>query len=285
MAHIWGETVSNIKRSGLVGLLSIIIVALTTMVFSILLVITNYIYTELDVLKESPFIVVFLNDGLDRIARENIQKKIESLPQVNSARYVSKEEALRRTIKIFADRKEILGGLEEINPLPSSFEVEINPQFLDSVKEVAEIFKGLPGVEDVQYAAEASMFVKSMEAIIIIIGSVLGLASIIIICFSIMLTAYVRRDEIRIMRLIGSTGSFIRLPLLLEGMVQGMTGSALGLLILYGLLNAYGTFNLLIMNISPFSFLTLKQIIMVVGLGTFIGFIGGAIPLRRLIKI
>lgn len=285
MAYIWRETFSNIKHSGLVGVLSILIVALTMMVFNILLILANHLHSELDFLKKSPFVVAFLEDGLSDSNKREIQSKIENLPEVSSVRYVSKEDALRRLNEMLSGRKEVLEGLESINPLPSSFEIEIDSQFLDSVKDIAETIRKFPGVEDVQHAEEAGRLVMGVEATYYLISSILGLASVVIIFFSIMITAYMRRDEIKIMRLVGSTGSFIRLPLLLQGVIQGLIGSVLGLAALYGLFNMYSTFSLLFADADPTSFLPPKQIALVIGTGMFIGFLGGVIPLRKYIKI
>lgn len=279
MAYIWRETFSNIKYSGLIGVLSIIVIILTAMVLSALLMIANYIHQELNIMKQSPLVVVFLKDGLEDSAREDMEKKIKSLPQVDSTRYISKADALRKTREMFAGREQILEGLEDMNPLPSSFEVELKTEFLNNAKEIVEQLSALPGVDDIQYAEKTSELVRKIETSLIFIGSILGLASIVIVCFSIMLTTYLRRDEIRIMRLVGATELFIRMPLLLQGIMQGFMGSIAGLGILYGLLS------LLSMKIGHISFLPLRHIALVIGVGTFMGFVGGAIPLRRLIRI
>lgn len=279
MAHIWRETFSNIRCSGLIGLLSITVVVLTAMVLSALLIIGNYIHVELNVMKKSSLVVAFLKDGLSSPARQEIRNSIESIPQVRSTKYVSKADALKKIREMFTGHAEVLEGLEDMNPLPSSFEIELKPQFLNSAKELAEKLNGIQGVEDIQYAEKTSEFVKRIEKSLIFFGSILGLASIIIVCFSIMLTTYIRREEIRIMRLVGATEPFIRIPLLLQGVLQGFIGSAIGLAVLYGLLNLLKTWT------GPISFLPLNQVILVAALGMFMGFIAGAIPLRRLIKI
>lgn len=230
-------------------------------------------------MKESPLMVAFLKDGLSDSARQQLRKSIEGIPQVHSIEYVSKADALQKTREMFAGHTEVLEGLEDMNPLPSSFEIELKPQFLNSAKELAEKLSKIQGVEDTQYAEKTSEFVKKIEKSLIFFGSILGLASIIIVCFSIMLTTYIRREEIRIMRLVGATEPFIRIPLLLQGVLQGFIGSAIGLAVLYGLLNLLETWT------GPISFLPLDQVILVVALGMSMGFIAGAIPLRRLIKI
>ena len=284
MAYTWQETFSNIRHSGIIGFLSIIIVALTMMLFSLLLVITNYLNTQLDTLKKSPFVVAFLDDDLTDARRKEIQNKISSLSQVSSVKYVSKEDALSRTKEMFGNRSEVLDGLENSNPLPSSLEIEITDDSLTSVREFAEKISKFDGIEDVQHAGEASEFIKSAEMIIILIFTIMSLSSIIIIFFSIAITTYVRREEIKIMRLVGGSNAFIRIPLLLQGILEGLFGSVLGVSILYGLFNLYGMFNLVVLNINIEKFLSLEQMAMVVGTGAFIGLIGGAVPLRKFIN-
>jgi cell division transport system permease protein len=284
MAYTWRETFSNIRHSGIIGFLSIIIVALTMMLFSLLLVITNYLNTQLDTLKKSPFVVAFLDDDLTDARRKEIQNKISSLSQVNSVKYVSKEDALNRTKEMFGNQSEVLDGLENSNPLPSSLEIEMTDDSLTSVREFAEKISKFDGIEGVQHAGEASEFIKSAEMIIVLIFTIMSLSSIIIIFFSIAITTYVRREEIKIMRLVGGSNAFIRIPLLLQGILEGLFGSILGVSILYGLFNLYGMFNLAVLNINIEEFLSLEQMAMVVGTGAFIGLIGGAVPLRKFIK-
>jgi cell division transport system permease protein len=281
MAYTWRETFSNIRHSGIIGFLSIIIVALTMMLFSLLLVITNYLNTQLDTLKKSPFVVAFLDDDLTDARRKEIQNKISSLSQVNSVKYVSKEDALNRTKEMFGNQSEVLDGLENSNPLPSSLEIEMTDDSLTSVREFAEKISKFDGIEGVQHASE---FIKSAEMIIVLIFTIMSLSSIIIIFFSIAITTYVRREEIKIMRLVGGSNAFIRIPLLLQGILEGLFGSILGVSILYGLFNLYGMFNLAVLNINIEEFLSLEQMAMVVGTGAFIGLIGGAVPLRKFIK-
>ncbi len=185
MAYIWRETFSNIKYSGLIGVLSIVVIILTAMLLSALLMIANYIHQELNIMKQSPLVVVFLKDGLEDSAREDMEKKIRNLPQVSTTRYISKQEALRKTKEMFAGREQILEGLEDMNPLPSSFEIELKTEVMNNAKEIVEQLNALQGVDDIQYAEKTSELVRKIETSLIFIGSILGLASIVIVCFSI----------------------------------------------------------------------------------------------------
>jgi len=284
MAYVCRETFLNMRHSGVIGVLSIIIVALTMMTLSLLIIITNYLNTQIILLKQSPFVVAFLDDGIDEEQIKAIQDKIVGLPQVSSIRYISKEDALMRTREMFKDRREVLDGLDAMNPLPKSFEIDINNEFLNDVKDFSATIRKIDGIEDVQHAGEASKFIKSTEFVIIIIFAIMSLSSIIIIVFSIAITTYMRREEIRIFRLVGSTSAFIRIPLLMQGILEGLIGSILAVSILYGLFNLYGMFNLVILDISVERFLSLKQMGIVIGTGAVMGLLGGAFPLSKFIK-
>jgi cell division transport system permease protein len=94
-----------------------------------------------------------------------------------------------------------------------------------------------------------------------------------------------RRDEIKIMRLVGSSHAFIRIPLLMQGLIEGLLGSILGVSVIYGLFNLYDMLNLMILDLNLESFLSYKQMAAIVAVGTFLGFMGGALPLRKFIKV
>ena len=83
-------------------------------------------------------------------------------------------------------------------------------------------------VEDVKYEQEASEFIRRLEMVLLGLGGLMGGASVIIVCFSIMLTAYFRREEIRVMRLVGATYWYIRVPLIAQGVFLGFIGSLSG---------------------------------------------------------
>jgi len=116
----------------------------------------------------------------------------------------------------------------------------IAPQHRSSqaVKRWAERLKSVPGVTHVEYSQDwidnVATLIRYFELAAIAVGTVLAIASIAIIASTIRLTLYARRDEIEIMRLIGATGAFIKIPYVLEGAVLGAIGGALSLALLKG---------------------------------------------------
>jgi cell division transport system permease protein len=154
---------------------------------------------------------------------------------------VSKEQALNEFRRQFPAEDYLLDGLGD-NPLPASLVIGLAPAYRSSayVKQWAEHLKNFPGVAHVQYSREwldnVSTLLSYLELAAAAVGIVLSVASVTIIANTIRLTLYARRDEIEIMRLIGATGAFIKVPYVIEGALLGMLGAVLSIGLLKGML-------------------------------------------------
>ncbi len=279
--YLLEEAISNLKHGGFVNILSTIIVTLTVMIVSVLLLVGNYVHGEVEQLKGEPAVIAFLDDYLDDSSAQQLRSQIEKLEHVDSVTYVSKAEALQRSQIVFGEQTDIIEGFQDINPLPASLEIRVMPDALDAaiIAEIKQKVESYEGVEEVSNEQQHSDFIHKIEVVVTGLAVLLGGASIVIVCFSIMLTAYFRREEIRIMKLVGATYWFIRIPLILQGVVLGMTGSILGLSLFYGI------FHLFTVQFGPASFLQVKQILFILLMGIFLGFIAGMMPLRKYIDV
>ena len=143
------------------------------------------------------------------------------------------------------------------------------------VERLAEEVATYPGIEQVKYERSGTAFIRKAQFVLIGLSLLLGSASVVIVCFSIMLTVYFRREELRVMRLVGATYWYVRFPLLVTGGILGLLGSSLGLLAFYGL------FQLLLSQLGNVSFLSPLWIALILGFGCLIGLLGGAVPVRR----
>lgn len=183
-------------------------------------------------------VVGFLKDGINSEELARLKVSLKGLKEVDSFRYVSKEEALSSFRKESSHDEDILSGLSQ-NPLPASFEIRVKEGFL-SEREIAALvakLKSFVAFEDVRYSPE---WVKRFGALLsllrtvgILVAALVLTGTVLIVTSTIKLAAYARQEEIEIMRLVGATNLFIRGPFLIEGMVQGLTGAALSLGILY----------------------------------------------------
>jgi cell division transport system permease protein len=181
---------------------------------------------------------IYLQDGINKDTKDKIESFIQSQPAAEIRRYISKEAALRDFRRALGPQAGLLEGLPD-NPLPASFEVvfkDVADKKPDAQKIKKELEK-IDGVDEVQYSEE---WLKRFEALInmvrlvgFIMGGLLCMGVLFIVTNTIKLTIYSRKDEIEIMKLVGATDWFVKIPYLLEGMIQGILGGVLALLTLF----------------------------------------------------
>jgi len=280
--HLLDETLSNIRHSGFVSLLSVVIIAFTIAITSALVLVGNYLKQEVEDLKDEPAIIAFLKDSLDDSAGKELQSRIQADRRIASVTYVSKAEALTRTKKAFGELGEIImQGFEDINPLPASLEVHLEADFLNRevLKQLVAQIQSFPEVEDVTYEQFSSDFIRKAELVILGFSGLMGGASVIIVSFSIMLTTYFRRQEIQVVRLIGATRWYIRIPLILQGIFLGFTGS------LSGVVCFYIIFRLFTPRLGELEFLPFNQLIFILLGGVLLGLLGSVLPVHKYLNV
>jgi cell division transport system permease protein len=184
--------------------------------------------------KNKASIVVYLEDRLntDTVQREDFIKKIKLLPQVESTRFVSKNDAWNIFESLYG--KEMLESIDE-NPLPPSVEITLKNISLNTVEiDLLESeLNQMNGVDGIQYSREWLTYLKKFQVRFIIITFVIGLILLMVLNFmianTIKLTIYARKDLITNMHYVGATGFYIKTPFILEGILQGMIGSLMSL--------------------------------------------------------
>jgi len=276
------ESVSNIRHGGIVSLLSIIIITLTVIILSNLTIIRNYLHKEIKTLKADAPIIAFLEDNLDIEILNKLRIDLQRANEISNITYISKETALKKSQETFGKYSQaIMDGFADINPLPASFEIHLNEPILDpnSLPDIANWVGSLAGIEDVTYEQYSSNFVNKTETVILIFSILMGGSSIVIVSFSIMLTVYFRREEIKILRMVGAGHLYIILPLISQGIFLGFIGSILGLL------GIYLIFYLLSQQIGDIEFMTSTQFLAIILIGTLLGFIGSLLPIKRYMEV
>ena len=239
LIHFVREAVANIRLNRTTTLIAVATTAFTLACFGVFLLLYLNLRSMATSLQSDFKIVVYVKDGTPPPGVTELQSLLKADPGVQALAYVSKEQALEDFRAQFPEESHLLAGLGE-NPLPASFIVTLAPsqRSPDAVRRWAERVKSAPGVEQVQYSRDwidnLTTIVGYLELAAVGIGTVLSAASVTIIASTIRLTLYARRDEIEIMRLIGATAGFIKIPYLIEGTMLGAMGSAVSLLMLRG---------------------------------------------------
>ena len=219
-----------------------------------------------------------------------VEQLMAAHAQLSRRRFVSREEALQRFRTYFANVSDLVGQVGE-NPFPPSFEIEVNPAYVQSraFDQHMNALRRAPGVEQVQFDWEWLARLRRLVGIInivgIIAGGILAVAAAFTIANVIRLTMMLYREEINIMRLVGATERIIRGPILVEGVLQVTIGGIAAAALLYG------AFTLARHTLPPTSsllwgflfstFLPWPKIAALVGGGMFAGWVGSWLSVRE----
>jgi cell division transport system permease protein len=184
--------------------------------------------------QEGVHIIAWLNDaGRDGVAADAHQKllaEVRSWDEVQSASYVDKTQAYAEYQRIFANDPDMLEILDNPTVLPASIRIELKD--INQYQAVAFRLQQQPQVVlKVSSAAAEIEQISALSRVVRFLGIgmsiVLGASAVILIANTIRLAIYARRDEVSIMKLVGASNWFIRVPFLLEGLIEGLVGAGL----------------------------------------------------------
>ncbi len=238
-------------------------------------------------------VIVYLERNTDGEHAQKIEEQLKESPLFSRIQYVSSEEALERFGEKFPELQNIILNLN-MNPFPPSFEMAIEDRNVssDAIQTFIQNLRESEGVEDVQFSREWVEKVQSVSRLIKAIGFFLGgilvLASFFIISNVIKLNVFARKDEIEILRLVGATNAFIRVPFLAEGVVLGILGGIVSLLFLLILINIFpvylGSSLGALQDLISFRYLSVTQCLLLIAGGAIIGCLGSFSSMARFLR-
>jgi len=229
------EALTASRRAPLLSALGVITIAFSLFAFGLFGLVAINIRKALDQVEERVEVRAFVSDSTDIESVAAAMKDIGEFPEVNRVDYVSKEQALERARKEMGEFADVF----EAGVLPASIEVHLRPGQRSPalVRSVADRIKTYHFIDDVRYGEEWVEKLYRMRNIATVAGIALGVAfaavAVIIIGATIRMTVLARAKEITIMRLVGATDMFIRLPFLIDGLVKGVFGGLLALLFVW----------------------------------------------------
>jgi cell division transport system permease protein len=225
----------------LIIILTLIIISL----FSFMALIVNKTATSL---RERVDLVAYLKDSNSEEQIKALREIIESHPEVEGITYVSKKDALERWQSRYSSDENLKNAVtEDDNPLPRSLEIKTTE--VEQISVVAEFLQNedySPLISQLSYEKNKTLIDRlvSITSFLKKVGSGLSLLFIIISIFvvynAIKITIFARSQELEIMRLVGATDSYVRLPFVFEGVMYGLLAavvSSLVLIIAYIFLN------------------------------------------------
>lgn len=238
-------------------------------------------------------VVLYLEKNLTRIEVNQIEEKLKRSSLVAKIQFISSTQALEKFQIKFPELQGIIENFK-INPFPPSFETAIRKNSLssDEIQNFIQEMRNMDGIEDVQFNWDWIEKMKSLSRLVKAVGFFLGgiliLASFFIISNVIKLNVFARKEEMEILRLVGATNTFIKIPFLIEGIILGILGGFLSLILLFLLIKIFpfylGTSLGVLQELINFRHLSLAQTAMLISGGAFIGFLGSFSSLARFLK-
>jgi cell division transport system permease protein len=188
--------------------------------------------------QEGTHVVAFLKDpdqgGLDTDGQLALLDEVSVWSEVKSIRYVDKAGAYVEFQELFADRPDLVASIQP-SILPASFRIELTD--IELYRDVMFRLQSNPNVREVRSFGSQIESLSSFSNILNVVGLglalVLGTSAVILIANTIRMAIYARRDEVSIMKLVGASNWFIRVPFVLEGLFEGVLGAGLAVLVIW----------------------------------------------------
>ena len=288
-----GRVVRSLRELFWTHLLTAGIMAMTLSVFGGFLIIQENVGRLVKGWGEEIQVFVYLEDGVDAAAAAAMRTRVAAWPEVKVASYVSREDAWNEFEKTLGSQSGILDGLNP-NVLPASLDVELRTAYRsrEAVLRLARRLAALDGVQDVEYPEtwleKVRLLVMGIDWLKWVLGGFLFLVAFLIVSSTIKLAIVARQDEIEIMQLAGAADGLIKAPFVIEGMIQGLAGSAVALVLLQAssslltaeLLAPFGP----LMAGEQFTFLGIRQCALLVLMGWLLGTAGSLLSVKRFLE-
>lgn len=256
--------------------------------FSCLVYNINILVEDLNKTNE---ILVYIDENLSDAEAKSVGTKLNGVDNVHQIRFVSRNEALEN-FRADHQEDEAFDGVKA-EDLRHRFVVVLEDNSL--MEQTDSDIKKIPGVAKTNAAYELAEGFSTIQSVLhiasIAVIAVLLVVSLLIISNTVKLAMYDRRDEIAIMKMVGATNGFIRLPFVVEGFTLGMVGAALAFglewLMYDALLGRIAQVdNLQLFNtLVPFEQLLLPMIATFAGAGLFVGVVGSWTSIRKFMDV
>lgn len=282
----------NIWRNGVMSVSSIFAVTITLVLILIIGVVAINIQDMTLSIEESLTVYVKMERDISDEKAQAIQEDIEAIAGVKSATFSSKDQELDKLIATQGeDGKKLFESYRDDNPLGAAYVVEVKDASL--LDEVATAIGDLENVRETNYGGDStSNMVSTLKTIrnggSIFVGA-LTILALFMIANTIKITITSRQTEISIMRMVGASNWYIRIPFMLEGIFIGIIGSIIPVLLMYFGYQFIYTQSVEFFNSSlialrePFPFIY-QCCGLVVALGSGVGLIGSYTSVRKFLK-
>lgn len=282
------ETVQNLRRNVFMTFAVVLVIAVSLYLIGGVVLLRFAVNRAIALRTHNVEVAVFLAPDVTPDLRKEIEGELNAMPEVEQVIYESKKEAFRRFKELFREQPELVRNTTA-EALPESFRVKLEDPKKFAV--VRDRLQGRPGIDTI---SDERSFLRQFFKVVDQIGLVgwilvglLVMAGALLIGTTIRLAIFARRREIAVMKLVGATNWFIRVPFMLEGVVHGLIGAgvAFGLLLATRplFLRVADSLQALQLSVSPSDIM--RHGLLLLFAGILIGGAGSLFGLRRFLDV
>jgi cell division transport system permease protein len=289
--YVVKETATNLRRNALMTLASILTVFLSLLLAGGALLLKQGVARATVQWRGGVELSIFMQTEASPSQSDAIERELSKMPEVKKVTYVDQEGAYREFKQMFSNSPDML---ESVQPkdLPPSYRVV--PRKAELVETIGERFKKREGVRDVVYAKDAVKTLLNvtniLKWVVYLIAGILLFSASLLILNTIRMAIFARRREVAVMKLVGATNWFIRIPFMLEGMIQGLVGGTIAFIVLFAVRARIQDFVnshklALIHDLIVSSNEVIGTGILILVVGGLVGAVGSAIAVRRFLDV
>jgi cell division transport system permease protein len=234
LGFLIGEAVRDLRRAGRVAVSAIVLITLSLAALGGFWLLSLNLERAMAQWRERVRIIVYLKREPASREAQALVARVQAVPGVAGVLYISKADALASLKQLLGKDASVVAQLP-VNPLPASLEVTpaADAATPEGARALLERLSSLPEADEVAGSADwverLSQWQRLLTTIGLGIGAVLAVAAFLTVTTATTLILHARRQETEIMRLVGASETTIRLPLLLQGTMQGLIGAVLAL--------------------------------------------------------
>ncbi len=276
--YVIREGFLGLRRARVAAFVTVTTIAITLTLLNLFLILTLNVRKVVRGFQTQIFFEVFIDPTTPADSIEALRRNILAVAGIEKTEYISREAALNRfKLEFGADPIPLLGE----NPLPASFQVRLTPAYRspDRAEIILAKIEKLPSVDEVSYHGRFFRLIEEYGRTVLWVDFglmlIVVLATLLLVNNTMRLTLLAQRKSIQVMRLVGATRGFIRMPYLFQGVFQGVLGGGLSALISFSLIQLIAwKFNLRLQGLPYFFWGP-------VAVGGLLGLFGSLIGLSR----
>ena len=232
--YVLRETMTNLRRNVTLTIAAIMTVAVSLALFGSTLLVRQGVDNVSQFWQDGINVIAFVKSDITPEQQEALERFIDENPAVGKWRFVDREQSREEALRLF-ERNEAMLAKVQADPdlIPASFRLTPESKEVDLMKALGEQLRAEPGVLKVVDESESIKTITGVSGFaqraMLMVGVGLLAAALLLILNAIRMAMFARRREIEVMKLVGATNWFIRVPFMLEGIIQGMVGALLAL--------------------------------------------------------